>query len=50
MAAMVAEARMCLETGVVRSPDDVDYAMLKGAGFPAFRGGLMRYAAEAGMA
>jgi hypothetical protein len=30
------------------SPDDVDFALLSGAGFPAFRGGLMRWAAESG--
>jgi 3-hydroxyacyl-CoA dehydrogenase/enoyl-CoA hydratase/3-hydroxybutyryl-CoA epimerase len=45
---MVAEARLCLDEGVVRSPDDIDFAMLKGAGFPPYRGGLMRYAGGAG--
>jgi 3-hydroxyacyl-CoA dehydrogenase len=45
---MIAEARLCLAEGVVRTPDDIDFAMLKGAGFPAFRGGLMRYADGAG--
>ncbi len=45
MAVMIAEARRCLDAGVVKSPDDVDFALLSGAGFPAWRGGLMRYAA-----
>jgi 3-hydroxyacyl-CoA dehydrogenase / enoyl-CoA hydratase / 3-hydroxybutyryl-CoA epimerase len=41
---MIAEAERCLAEGVVRTPDDVDFALLTGAGFPAFRGGLMSYA------
>jgi 3-hydroxyacyl-CoA dehydrogenase/enoyl-CoA hydratase/3-hydroxybutyryl-CoA epimerase len=51
MAVMVAEATHCLEEGVVQSEDDADFALLAGAGFPAFRGGLMRCSraiAEAG--
>ncbi len=48
MGLMVAEARRCLDEGVVRSPDDIDFATLAGAGFPAFRGGLMRYANRTG--
>src|ERR1017187_8490411 len=47
MAVMISEARRCLPEGVVQSPDDVDFALLSGAGFPAFRGGLMRYADRA---
>jgi 3-hydroxyacyl-CoA dehydrogenase/enoyl-CoA hydratase/3-hydroxybutyryl-CoA epimerase len=42
MAVMRAEAQRCLDEGVVQSPDDVDFALLSGAGFPAWRGGLMR--------
>ena len=45
---MIDEARRCLEEGVVLSPDDIDFALLAGAGFPAFRGGLMRYARSIG--
>jgi 3-hydroxyacyl-CoA dehydrogenase/enoyl-CoA hydratase/3-hydroxybutyryl-CoA epimerase len=45
MQVMVSEARRCLDEGVVKSPDDVDFALLSGTGFPAFRGGLMRWAA-----
>jgi 3-hydroxyacyl-CoA dehydrogenase/enoyl-CoA hydratase/3-hydroxybutyryl-CoA epimerase len=43
---MIGEARRCINEGVVRSPDDVDFALLSGAGFPAFHGGLMRYAQQ----
>ncbi len=42
---MIAEAQRCLDEGVIKSSDDVDFALLAGAGFPGFRGGLMRYAA-----
>jgi 3-hydroxyacyl-CoA dehydrogenase/enoyl-CoA hydratase/3-hydroxybutyryl-CoA epimerase len=44
MDVMVDEARLCLEERVVHSEDDIDFALLAGAGFPASRGGLMRYA------
>jgi 3-hydroxyacyl-CoA dehydrogenase/enoyl-CoA hydratase/3-hydroxybutyryl-CoA epimerase len=44
MGVMLAEARRCLDEGVVKTPEDVDFALLSGAGFPAFRGGLMRWA------
>lgn len=44
MRIMADEAQRCLAEGVVKSPDDIDFALLSGAGFPAFRGGLMRHA------
>nr|AGC09647.1 putative 3-hydroxyacyl-CoA dehydrogenase NAD-binding [uncultured bacterium] len=44
MRVMVAEAERCLAEGVVRSADEVDFALLSGAGFPAFRGGLLHWA------
>jgi 3-hydroxyacyl-CoA dehydrogenase len=47
MDVMAAEAQRCLDEGVVRSPDDIDFALLSGAGFPKFRGGLMRWARAA---
>lgn len=47
MTVMHAEAQRCLDEGVIKSPDDVDFALLSGAGFPAFRGGLMRTMAAA---
>jgi 3-hydroxyacyl-CoA dehydrogenase/enoyl-CoA hydratase/3-hydroxybutyryl-CoA epimerase len=48
--AMVNEAAICLEDGVVREPRDVDVAMVYGTGFPPFRGGLLRYADSIGPA
>jgi 3-hydroxyacyl-CoA dehydrogenase/enoyl-CoA hydratase/3-hydroxybutyryl-CoA epimerase len=33
---------------VLKTPDDADFALLMGTGFPAFRGGLMRYAKSIG--
>ena len=48
MGVMIDEARLSLAEGVVLSPDDIDFALLTGAGFPAFRGGLMRYARSIG--
>src|ERR1019366_3773922 len=37
-----------LDEGVLKTPEDADFALLMGAGFPAFRGGLMRYAKSTG--
>ncbi len=48
--AMVNEAAVCLEDGVVREARDVDVAMVFGTGFPPFRGGLLRYADAVGPA
>jgi 3-hydroxyacyl-CoA dehydrogenase/enoyl-CoA hydratase/3-hydroxybutyryl-CoA epimerase len=44
MRVMVDEAERCLAEGVVKSSDEVDFALLSGAGFPAFRGGLLHWA------
>jgi 3-hydroxyacyl-CoA dehydrogenase len=49
MGVMIAEARRCLNEGVVQTPEDVDFALLSGAGYPHARGGLMRWADEAGL-
>jgi 3-hydroxyacyl-CoA dehydrogenase/enoyl-CoA hydratase/3-hydroxybutyryl-CoA epimerase len=46
---MVSEAALCLEDGVAREPRDVDLAMVLGTGFPAFRGGPLRYADAVGI-
>jgi len=48
--AMINEAAVCLEDGVVRGPRDVDLAMVLGTGFPPFRGGPLRYADALGVA
>ncbi|MGE0430764.1 MAG: 3-hydroxyacyl-CoA dehydrogenase NAD-binding domain-containing protein [Planctomycetota bacterium] len=48
LTAMIVEAWRALKDGVVRTPDDVDTAMVFGTGFPPFRGGLMRYAESLG--
>jgi 3-hydroxyacyl-CoA dehydrogenase len=45
---MVNEASLCLEEGIVETVEAVDAAMILGAGFPPFRGGLLRYADSEG--
>ncbi len=45
---MIEETKRVLAEGVLKGPDDADLALLLGAGFPAFRGGLMRYARSIG--
>ena len=46
---MVNEAARCLEEKVVASPEDADYGMLLGTGFPAYRGGPLRFAQHFGL-
>jgi 3-hydroxyacyl-CoA dehydrogenase/enoyl-CoA hydratase/3-hydroxybutyryl-CoA epimerase len=46
---MVNEAARCLEEGVVANARYLDMAMVMGTGFPAFRGGLLRYADSEGL-
>ena len=43
------EAARCMQEGVVSSASEVDIAMVTGIGFPAFRGGLLRYADSIGI-
>ena len=45
---MINEAAFCLEEKVCNEPSDVDIGMIMGIGFPAFRGGLLRYADAVG--
>jgi 3-hydroxyacyl-CoA dehydrogenase/enoyl-CoA hydratase/3-hydroxybutyryl-CoA epimerase len=46
---MIDETRRVLAGGVLKTPDEADLALLLGAGFPAFRGGLMRHAKSRGL-
>ena len=46
--ALAEEVRHMLEEGVVASPKDVDTALILGAGFPFFMGGLTPYLRTAG--
>lgn len=46
---MINEAARCLQEGVVSNPRYLDVAMVLGAGLPAFRGGLLRYANQLGI-
>jgi 3-hydroxyacyl-CoA dehydrogenase/enoyl-CoA hydratase/3-hydroxybutyryl-CoA epimerase len=48
--AMINEAAHCLEDGVVADAGMIDLAMIFGAGFPPFRGGLLRHADSIGLA
>ncbi len=47
---MIDEAAFALEERVVASAAEVDFGMMMGAGFPPFRGGLLRYADSLGIA
>jgi 3-hydroxyacyl-CoA dehydrogenase / enoyl-CoA hydratase / 3-hydroxybutyryl-CoA epimerase / enoyl-CoA isomerase len=47
--AMLVEASRTLEEGIVRDPGDVDMGLILGIGFPAFRGGILRWADTVGM-
>ena len=46
---MINEAARCLEESIVRSPAEVDLAMVMGTGFPPFRGGLFHHAEWLGL-
>jgi 3-hydroxyacyl-CoA dehydrogenase/enoyl-CoA hydratase/3-hydroxybutyryl-CoA epimerase/3-hydroxyacyl-CoA dehydrogenase/enoyl-CoA hydratase/3-hydroxybutyryl-CoA epimerase/enoyl-CoA isomerase len=46
---MLTEASRILMEGIVREPADVDMGLILGIGFPAFRGGLLRWADSVGM-
>lgn len=46
---MVAEVFRTLEEGLAERESDVDVAMVLGAGFPDFRGGVVKYARDLGI-
>lgn len=48
--AMINEAARILDDGIVAAAADVDLAMVMGAGFPPFRGGLLKHADDRGTA
>jgi 3-hydroxyacyl-CoA dehydrogenase/enoyl-CoA hydratase/3-hydroxybutyryl-CoA epimerase len=47
--AMINEAALCLGEGVVADAGLLDLAMIMGAGFPPYRGGVLRYADTFGL-
>jgi 3-hydroxyacyl-CoA dehydrogenase/enoyl-CoA hydratase/3-hydroxybutyryl-CoA epimerase/3-hydroxyacyl-CoA dehydrogenase/enoyl-CoA hydratase/3-hydroxybutyryl-CoA epimerase/enoyl-CoA isomerase len=47
---MLVEASRVLTEGIVREPGDVDMGLILGIGFPAFRGGILRWADALGLA
>jgi 3-hydroxyacyl-CoA dehydrogenase/enoyl-CoA hydratase/3-hydroxybutyryl-CoA epimerase/3-hydroxyacyl-CoA dehydrogenase/enoyl-CoA hydratase/3-hydroxybutyryl-CoA epimerase/enoyl-CoA isomerase len=46
---MLIEASRCLSEGIVRDPGNLDMGLILGIGFPAWRGGILRWADEMGM-
>jgi 3-hydroxyacyl-CoA dehydrogenase/enoyl-CoA hydratase/3-hydroxybutyryl-CoA epimerase/3-hydroxyacyl-CoA dehydrogenase/enoyl-CoA hydratase/3-hydroxybutyryl-CoA epimerase/enoyl-CoA isomerase len=46
---MLTEASRVLTEGIVREPGDVDMGLILGIGFPAFRGGILRWADTLGL-
>jgi 3-hydroxyacyl-CoA dehydrogenase/enoyl-CoA hydratase/3-hydroxybutyryl-CoA epimerase/enoyl-CoA isomerase len=46
---MLNEASRVLTEGIVREPGDVDMGLILGIGFPAFRGGILRWADTLGL-
>src|SRR5207302_8413608 len=49
MPLMANESARCLEENVVASPEDADDGMILGTGFPAWRGGALRFAENFGI-
>ena len=43
MIPMCIETALCIEDGIVESPIEADMGLVLGLGFPAFRGGALRY-------
>lgn len=47
--ALADEARRILDDGIVAEPQDIDTAMIMGAGYPFFMGGITRYLDQKGI-
>jgi len=50
MIPMINEVVLCLEEGIIASPQEADMALIYGLGFPPFRGGVFRYLDSVGIA
>ncbi len=50
MLPLIFEVARCLEEGIVDTAAECDMALLFGLGFPPFRGGVLKYADELGLA
>lgn len=49
MIPMINEVVLCLEEGIIASPQEADMALIYGLGFPPFRGGVFRYLDSIGL-
>ncbi|WP_417881488.1 fatty acid oxidation complex subunit alpha FadB [Vibrio sp.] len=49
MIPMINEVVLCLEEGIIASPQEADMALIYGLGFPPFRGGVFRYLDSVGL-
>ncbi|CAH0524304.1 fatty acid oxidation complex subunit alpha FadB [Vibrio hippocampi] len=50
MIPMINEVVLCLDEGIIASPQEADMALVYGLGFPPFRGGVFRYLDSLGIA
>ncbi|MBU4277188.1 MAG: enoyl-CoA hydratase/isomerase family protein [Proteobacteria bacterium] len=50
LACAINEAALMMEQDICDRPADMDLAMVQGTGFPAYRGGILRYADKWGLA
>lgn len=50
MIPMINEVVLCLQKGIIATPQEADMALVYGLGFPPFRGGVFRYLDSVGIA